>query len=205
MKVFVHIPKTAGNFIKNNSKILDMDSTIRHIPEYLSDGETINITKLNICNYRIKNIDAYMFSFVRNPYDRLISAYNYLYSDGFSNKLDIKYGNIIRNYLTFDEFVDDLPKLIKLIVHLVPQHLFICDQNDNICVDFVGKYENLQADITKLVHNETTELIKSIESICLKKINASKKKILLDSISNETKEKIYRVYEKDFIIFGYEK
>ena len=86
------------------------------------------------CHYISRELyDRYfVFSFVRNPWDRVVSFYRYL---GFSSKISL------------EEFV---------LNHLVPAvesgHWFVRPQVDfivrdgKLMVDYVGRFESLQAD-----------------------------------------------------------
>ena len=50
-------------------------------------------------------------------------------------------------------------KLIIQITHLIPQHEYLCDKKGNILVDFVGRFEHLEADI-KLLSKKLKKEIK---------------------------------------------
>lgn len=151
-KIFIHIPKTAGNTINKHCKsTIGFTKIFTHYPTYLNDNDdnNIDIDKLKFKNYPLYHT-YYSFAFVRNPYDRLISAYNYLYNGGYHNKIDRDYCKLLKSYESFEKFINDLNKLKNMIVHLVPQHIFICNDNDDIIINFVGKYETLNQDINTL-------------------------------------------------------
>jgi len=63
-----------------------------------SEDNTIDTTKLNVRN-KIVIIDlSFLFAFVRNPYTRTVSAYNFLFNGGVRSPLDCSYEKIIKNY-----------------------------------------------------------------------------------------------------------
>ena len=161
------------------------------IHTYVNDK--IEIEKLRFSNHP-NHGKCFSFTIVRNPYNRFLSAYNYLYGEGIGSTLDKKYSTILKSYESFEHFVNNLHILKFEIVHLVEQNIFVCDTQDNIIVDFVGKYENLDQDIKKVSIVNTLHL-------CIK--NKSQKYV--NDIPDELKQKIYQEYKKDFIIFGYDK
>jgi len=117
---FYHIPKTAGRFIKHYCFVdEDRFKTVRH--NYCK-------RKKDSCNNDFK------FSFVRNPYDRIFSAYYYLINGGINGSDRIRGNKIKRNCKDFKDF--------------------ICDDNDKVLMDFVGKYETLQKDIKYILGNK---------------------------------------------------
>tara|TARA_B100001093_G_scaffold462456_1_gene477687 strand:+ start:320 stop:964 length:645 start_codon:yes stop_codon:yes gene_type:complete len=179
--VFFHIPKTAGISI-SNSLFGDIKWGHRSVNFYKS-------------HYGEKVFNSlYKFCFVRNPYDRLFSAYTFLKEGGVNNQ-DLEFSNsYLEEFASFDEFVlKGLEKEeIMNWVHFKPQYTFICDENDNIIMDFVGKMENLKADFNTVCKHL------NIESE-LQKLNMSSAK--KNEFSEEVKAMIKLKYQKDFNLF----
>lgn len=81
--------------------------------------------------------DAFKFAFVRNPWDRYVSAvlahkdYRDIDKDGFT---DFTINNL--GQWAF-------PKNRVSITHFRPQCHFILDNDNNIGVDYVGRFENM--------------------------------------------------------------
>jgi chondroitin 4-sulfotransferase 11 len=199
--IFVHIPKTAGintiNYFKREKgNVTTSVTVINHVPTYI-DG-IIDISKLNIMNKNINFDTSFLFTFVRNPYNRVMSAYNYLFHSKTKTGLHLPYKKIIAKYQksndhneTFLLFMKDIETHKKTIVHFVPQYEFIT-HNDEILVNYVGKFENYENDMkalfpqyvnTGIVLNKSEQIIKELTS--------------------ETKKIIYNAYKKDFELFGY--
>ena len=179
--LFFHIPKTAGISI-SNSLFGDVKWGHRNVNFYKS-------------HYGEKVFNSlYKFCFVRNPYDRLFSAYTFLKEGGINNQ-DLEFSNsYLQEFASFDEFVlKGLEKEeIMNWVHFKPQYTFVCDENDNIVMDFVGKMENLNADFNTVCKHL------NIESE-LQKLNMSSAK--KNDFSEEVKTMIKLKYQKDFNLF----
>lgn len=179
--VFFHIPKTAGISI-SNSLFGDVKWGHRSVNFYKSYyGEKVFNS-------------LYKFCFVRNPYDRLFSAYTFLKEGGINNQ-DLEFTNsYLQEFASFDEFVlKGLEKEeIMNWVHFKPQYTFVCDENDNIVMDFIGKMENLKADFNTVCKHL------NIESE-LQKLNMSSAK--KNEFSEEVKAMIKLKYQKDFNLF----
>ena len=179
--VFFHIPKTAGISI-SNSIFGDVKWGHRNVSFYKSYyGEKVFNS-------------LYKFCFVRNPYDRLFSAYTFLKEGGINNQ-DLEFSNsYLQEFASFDEFVLKGLEKEEIInwVHFKPQYTFVCDDNDNIVMDFVGKMENLNADFSTVCKHL------KIDSE-LQRLNMSFAK--KNEFSEEVKAMIKLKYQKDFNLF----
>lgn len=134
--IFIHIPKTAG--ISVATALFDADSPGGH-------KSAINFRRI----YGKREFERmFKFAFVREPVDRLSSAWAYLRAGGRGAIPDIAAQEAIADCTSIDEFIlDYLPRThIQQIPHFRPQSDFICDRADHLLVDFVGRYENLPDD-----------------------------------------------------------
>ena len=106
----------------------------------------------NINKYK----DYFTFTFVRNPWERMVSLYcNKILSPNMVNTktgVDIcfeEYGDIFYAGMSFGEFVNNIVSLDQtyLDAHIHPQHWKTCATGtQNIILDFVGKFENINED-----------------------------------------------------------
>lgn len=90
----------------------------------------------------------FKFSFVRNPWDRVLSAYYFL-KDGGLNSDDARWASRhLARYSDFRTFVKQWmnPESVRSRVHFRPQYEFLCDDRGQLLVDFVGHYESLERD-----------------------------------------------------------
>lgn len=134
--LFIHIPKTAGTSVRaamGTHRVYQR----QHFPWFV---------------YRAANRKyfdhAFKFSFVRNPFDRLYSAYEYLKAGGAGGARDQAAGQVIRGYQDFDDFIYRAlhEGELRSNLHLLPQSTFIADLCGKVVVDFVGRQETLDQD-----------------------------------------------------------
>lgn len=135
--IFIHIPKAAGTSV---ARTLFGESS-RHL--HYSDYEQANPRKF---------ADYFKFSFVRNPWSRLFSAYTFLKKGGV-NEMDLKWAEAnLSRFPDFDSFVKGWvnSENVRSWVHFYPQHYFICDDQLNLKIDFVGRFETIDLDFAHL-------------------------------------------------------
>ena len=175
--LFIHIPKAGGSSIQNIIKRYNNE-----LPSCLH-----NSVKKYSREYRDS---CFVFSFVRNPYDRLLSAYKYL-TGGSGNKSDTKFGKTLSpdfKYFVRDQLNNNLNWL-----HFKPIKFWL---NDDI--DYIGRFENLQQDF-----NIVCDKIE-IPRQKLPHKNKSKHKHYTEYYDDETREIVAEKYAKDIEYFGYE-
>ena len=96
-----------------------------------------------------KKFESYFkFGFVRNPWDRILSAYFWYKGGGVQNKADKKIGKNLP--WRFKKFIKNYEKFIsehdnELSPHFLPQVQIINNPNE---LDFIGKFENLEKDFS---------------------------------------------------------
>lgn len=133
--LFIHIPKTGGLSV--------LSSLIGH-EERVGHSKAIQYRKLDKNRFN----SYYKFAFVRNPWDRFLSSFLFLKKGGI-NKYDKKWADIhLTNFETLDDFIQsltdlDFQKKVLSWKHFVPQHEFICDLNNNLIINAVYKFEDI--------------------------------------------------------------
>lgn len=180
--VFIHIPKNSGKYIrqciKKKFKILhsfwDVGLIDRaHIP-------------FRMRKTFIKNAKDYRYiTFVRNPYDRFISAFYFKFPKATKDKFEEFILNILPTY-NFNRHYN--PK----IIHFYPQYLFLTNEKDedwNI---------HKKIDIFKLEDINTHKLIQ-FDDFKLKKYVHS------EHFTSASLKVINKIYHKDFVLFNYPK
>jgi hypothetical protein len=137
--IFIHIPKTAGVSLV---KAIYGDVTLEGHRSFYFNSIALNI----------KNEDYFSFSFVRNPFDRLYSAYKFLNAGGMNHLDKIAFQTHLSEFEDFEDLILNglNKKLIYQITHFIPQHEYLCDKSVCILVVFIGRFENLDKDILLL-------------------------------------------------------
>jgi hypothetical protein len=97
---------------------------------------------------------------------------------------------------SFVELLETNPRIV-IWIHFKPQYKFLIDENHEVPIDFVGRYENLEEDYAYIA--------KKLElKTALSQINVSRTPPGNTILSSQSKDVISRVYRKDFELFGYE-
>jgi hypothetical protein len=128
----------------------------------------------------------YKFTFIRNPWCRIVSIYHYLGYDimcDFEYFVSKYYNTLFRNHHWF----------------LKPQIEFLNIEN-KISVDFIGRYERVQQDFNKICD------FLEIERTVLPERNKSIKKYsdYRDYYNSTTIDKIFKMYRIDIQTFSYD-
>ena len=186
--IFIHIPKCAGISVGRSLF-----------------GENFEAGHPSLKRYQIifgpKEFNRYFkFTFVRNPFDRLVSAFFFLKKGGMNPK-DKKWAEEnLAAHESFDAFVKNwvTPENIRSARHFSPQSDYICLGKKRPSVDFIGYYENLEADFQiisrKLNLNST-----------LAEMNRtpSRSKDYREYYTDETRAIVAKVYADDIQLLGY--
>ena len=183
--IFIHIPKTAGVSL---AKAIYGDVTLEGHRSFYFNSIALNI----------KNEDYFSFSFVRNPFDRLYSAYKFLNAGGMNHLDKLAFQTHLSVFEDFEDLILNglNKKLIYQITHFIPQHEYLCDKSGSILVDFIGRFENLDKDILLL----SKKLNKNIE---LNHHNYNDKSDYKEVYTDEMIYKVNQIYQKDIDIFKY--
>ncbi len=207
--VFVHIPKTGGSSIRsslgdnyeliyNASKINLNQLGYKDINEKF---EKYNFTIHSFQDHlpyqlikREKYSSKYTFTFIRNPYSRIVSLYyECISSELHQNNLGIN------NYISFEDFLNLLIK--NQYWFTIPMIDYIGEKNINY-IDDIFKFEDFDNEIYKL----KKKLIISIKHHNYNNAVASQTKFSDYRpyyINKENIEKVNFLYEKDLDYFNY--
>ncbi len=189
--VFVHIPKAAGTTIEkafnlhgDNTKF-NPDTMFGHHAQHLPYNEIINKSPVDVSQY-------YSFTFVRNPWDRMVSEYMW------RKPLRLKMGS----KFTFSCFVkmvrDSIDSSKKLCAHYREQSYFILDDNNNSLVDYIGRVETFQQDLYHICDSLKVQRFDPIKE------NVTRHKKYTEYYDDETREIVAEKYAKDIEYFNYE-
>ncbi|EAJ5701987.1 sulfotransferase family protein, partial [Campylobacter lari] len=187
--IFIHVPKVAGSSIERV-----IYQTDRWLVGHVKASDYVKLDRTKFESY-------FSFGFVRNPYDRVISAYHYLKNDSL-DPCDIEWGKLNIGDSEFKEFVlrlqdEEFKQKILAKNHFSFQYEYLCDENMNVLVDFIGRFERLNSDFKKILNilNRNDNLVH---------VNKSKHCDYKDYYNYETYKIIREIYRSDFEIFDYD-
>lgn len=185
--IFIHIPKTGGTSIETH---------IRGNANVAKKQNNKHNTVKDYMNKTGKLFDKYFsFSFVRNPYDFLVSYYKFrmvMISGELGRTERFMYSKYSKSNFKdwiINNFYDD-PRVIT--------HLDFLSYDSKLKVDFIGKFENLQEDF-----NIVCDKIGIVQHQ-LPHINKTKHKHYTVYYDDETREIVAKKYAKDIEYFGYD-
>jgi len=132
--VFVHIPKTGGqsvssmlNITKGNQRDFYHEGLTHLPPQMIRERADVD--------------GFYFFTFVRNPYDKIVSEYNWR----MRNIMSRVYNEPTRKQMLFETYMETLlGRWDKLVepwnekAHVLPQHMFIEEGMD------IFRFENFE-------------------------------------------------------------
>jgi hypothetical protein len=179
--VFVHIPRTGGMSISKALQVTKHRNRRRLVEgaEYSGIVTFGHELLLHLQRRGLAPKEAFTFAFCRNPYDRAISLW------AFNNK---------RNGfdLSFREFCLDLGKWGWRIRY--PQARWV----DGVALDFLGRFETLQADFERLCILLGVERKKALPHL-----NQTEHEPYRTHYDDVTQAIVRSHYARDFERFGY--
>lgn len=185
--VFVKTNKIAGTTIVDTlAKKVSFDDSLRNLSK--GDHESYQLI-----SHKINLDDFFVFTFVRNPWDRLVSMYKYLKDIEIPNAKKQNQNYISElDEIRFEEYIirEDIWK---------PETFYsmLKNEDDKIDLDFIGKFENLNYDFNKLLKKL------NIEDIKLSHKNRSKHKHYTEYYTPKTKQIVEDLYKDDITYFNY--
>lgn len=193
-------PKVANNSIQYSLGIKD------NWPE-LNQNRNLSFSEMvkTSYNHRIqisellsdnKYNDWIKFSFVRNPFDKLVSCW---YDKCIStNYFKEKYNLEFKNFLDFVKYINTI-NLDQMDAHCSPQYLILFNKkNFTPIFNFIGKYENLTKDWESL-----NKLLGIFPTLLLGNYNKKNKNLYSEYYCKQSIEIVKRTYQKDFELFNY--
>lgn len=189
--IFTHVPKSAGTSIVDTL----FHQKSRHVPirRYAAYDEA-------------GFASAFKFTFVRNPWSRIYSAYHYLHRV-------VGKGNKFVDWVWATQYLSDTPTFEDFVLHLrdrrylrcVKRYIHFRDQLDWISIpgrtevmDFVGRFESLESDFAHVCH------VLGISAPALCRLRAGTESDYHDAFTGEMVSIVGDMYGRDAKTFGYD-
>ena len=186
--IFIHIPKTAG--ISVNAGLFGCNT-----------GYHRSIAGYQTIFSRREFAEYFKFAFVRNPWDRVASAYFFLKQGGLHGD-DARWATQnIASYSSFEAFVRGWvnPENIRSGRHFKPQADYLClPGKKETELDFIGLYENLRAD-----YDHVRRVLGTGVALPAANVTKSKHKDYRSYYTDETRAIVAKAYREDIELLGY--
>lgn len=221
--LYVPIQKNATSLIRRTlSEIGGMKSygALRKVATY---GNPMTMEEAPVADfYRIlQSPEALRFAFVRNPYDRLVSAW----ASKFKDQPLVPSKNFSRGHpeidtylrlrkgidpalphggdevLPFDQFVDYATAISEAWEDPHIQNQTSMIEIPGLTLNYLGRFESFQEDIGRILDHgsASTELRKRV----LTPINRSERGDRASYYTDQLRDKVFSAYRRDFETFGY--
>jgi hypothetical protein len=191
--VFVHVPKTAG---KSMLAVFGLPMLARDYLDPLVHIEDPYGHRRLVEARRWLEAGYWSFGFVRNPWDRLVSAFFYLDAGG-CNAFDAAFreAHLARYGGDFGRFVRDLDRHLEA-QHFRPQSHWLADDDGRLLAGFVGRYETLARDFGKVAARLGLDA-------ALPRLNGCAHPRWRDCYDLAGRRIVERLYERDLELFGH--
>jgi hypothetical protein len=188
--IFIHVPKAAGSSIKTELYGKPMYGHRRICQFYADDPE--------------KAAAFFKFAFVRNPWDRMLSAFSYLHQENGSTARDRDFARRhLKHHADFGAFMlaledcDYRAEVMKYI-HFRPQAVWICMPGEKThAMDFLGRFETMEEDLS-IVRERLGR-----ETKPLTQVRPSKHVHYRDAYSDKARRLVEEIYADDIALLGY--
>ena len=183
MWAFIHIPKTSGSNFQERSLVYpNIINAHKELPKYWRH----NLLQWWL-DEGILNSNYLIFTFVRNPYSRIVSLYNHMLTSGNNPNLPP-----FKEFIMNDVVDNIVPNNWTMNYNFgSPQYKWI--EHDQ---PMTVKYFKMESDL------HLVELLIGYK-FADTRINAKKHKHFEEYYDKESKKKVQEKYEEDFIRFKY--
>jgi len=197
---FIHIPKTGGRSIAKVGHTHGLDWGF-----FYWNKHGIKLWHVPYVMFRYPASPSNCFAVVRNPYDRIVSAYNFKYKGcksvvHFQQWVNSKLLNLRISLKDIHMNINKYKH--NLDVHLLPQYLFTHNESNSSVVNNILKFETLSEDFKTLMKKYNSNIKLNIH---IGKSTVLENPCTIEWLSSDNIQLINKLYDKDFSFFGYPK
>ena len=171
-------------FDKKKKKYINYENRIHGIINYYKTSKFIN-KKMNMNQEKWETY--FKFCFIRNPYDRIISAWNHV------NRFKIPF----KNFLNLKNTCND----VEFMHMFMPQYRSMINEKAKLFIDYIGHFETFEEDF-QIILKKLNILSKHNQK---EKLNSRKHKPFYEYYDQESLNKVNLLMEEDFNNLNYEK
>ncbi|MHA1540181.1 MAG: sulfotransferase family 2 domain-containing protein [Alphaproteobacteria bacterium] len=207
---FIHIPKTAGtsihHFFNELENKIEMPHKRAQELEIFQKYYRLIIRSKHLRSQQVETLlgenlyrNIYTFSFVRNPWDLMVSSYYWWIEKApFHRGLKIEASKVSR--LTFEEFIFSEHSHYKINKFIGNMESWYLNNNKKQNVNYIGKVENIEGDLKKICTHlgVNTSKIPTIQHL-----NKTNRTGYRDYYSSKTKEEVAERFSGTIARFGY--
>ena len=219
--IYVGVPKAASSTIKKslsrlaNGNAEELQAVHRRQQSGLLSPSKVGVEKF----YKLATApDTLRFSFVRNPYERLVSCW----ADKFQGRPLVGGDPFVNVYLAYRKATDrtlprgrdavlPFPVFVEMAIATclmrIDPHWSLQDDlisMPGITLDLIGKAENFEKDYQRVLAHVGMDAEKpSGKSTMKSTMNVSKRSQCRDYFDDALAKRVHRAFEKDFDRFGY--
>ncbi|MCA1338173.1 sulfotransferase family 2 domain-containing protein [Pseudooceanicola marinus] len=192
--IFIHIPKASGSSVKTE---------LYGQPKY---GHRA-LLEFDVYD-PVQTRDFFKFTFVRNPWDRFLSAFSYLHQGKGTSRPDEAFADLyLRDLKDFTAFVDKMSedgkyrRKVMSYVHFVPQADWICLPGEaRPAMDFIGRTEHFADDMARV--REALGL--PAQTADISHVRASRHLPYSEAYTPDARDFVATLYRRDIDMLGYD-
>lgn len=208
--IFIHNPKAAGSSIRKAlEQFDDRDNFYWDHEDNSVLGRVIDKAHIPLQDFTCFDDAALLhkylvFGFVRNPYDRVFSAFRERVRQ-WQLPDETDFNTFIQRELNECNIRYDWN-----YIHFCPQYFFFY-LNGKCRADFIGRFERLQRDFIQAVNlfnlqeHSDLELVNPSETNDSKPLNPVEEPIYIDRYDSKSLAIVNKLYDRDFVYFHYDK
>ncbi|MCF7914751.1 MAG: sulfotransferase family protein [Spirochaetaceae bacterium] len=215
--IYMAVPKAANTSMKTaltNLMPIDIQNSLNEtLPVrelYAIHRNELFKRKIRLMKHQVKRYnDYFVFTIVRNPWDRLVSCYADLIrssskveDDTINSRENLplfKHGMGFRAQMPFDEFVEAVVSTPdrRSNRHFRSQYTFLTDGKGRLLPQFIGHFSNLQDDFEKIKQQV------NVHDLQLPHVRRSSRSDYREYYNNYLRKLVETRYEKDIALFNF--
>jgi len=187
--LFVHVPKAAGSSVR----------------ESLFGGRTPSHMTMHyfmIAFSRAEFDSMFKFAFVRNPWDRVYSAWRFMQAGGGNREDAMQAQRCLSQFRDFEDFIlrgIGTPPVAE-VIHFSPQTDFVELCPGRMPLDFIGYFEQFEQDYLYIASRMGVQL----DEVPWENKTKGKRSDYRDAYTPAMIEKVAEIYRRDVELFGYD-